>query len=58
MSNRGILQLIGSRQLDQLRARGANMTVHTTDGTLIENPSRARGWTEDSESPYAKKLDF
>ena len=49
---------IGSRQLAQLRARGADMVVHTPDGTLVENPSRARGWTEDSDSPYAKKLDF
>jgi GTPase len=49
---------IGSRQLDQLRARGADMVVHTPDGKLVEPPSRARGWTEDTESPFAKKLDF
>ena len=46
------------RPAAQLRARGADMVVHTPDGTLVENPSRARGWTEDSDSPYAKKLDF
>ena len=49
---------IGSRQLEQLRARGANMTVHTLEGEIIEAPQRTRGWTEDSDSPYAKKLDF
>lgn len=49
---------IGSRQLAQLRARGAQMTIHDLDGNEIENPSRSRGWDEDSDSPYAKKLDF
>ncbi len=49
---------IGTRQLAHLRARGANMTVHTLDGTLIDAPKRTRGWTEDSDSPYAKKYDF
>ena len=49
---------IGSRQLDGLRARGADLTIHTPDGKFIQPPTRARGWTEDSDSPYAKKLDF
>ncbi|MFK7760187.1 MAG: GTPase, partial [Phycisphaerales bacterium] len=49
---------IGTRQLAQLRARGANMTVYTLDGELVSAPSRSRGWDEDSESPYEKKLDF
>ena len=35
---------IGSRQLAQLRAAGAKMSVHTTDGELIPPASRTRGW--------------
>ncbi len=49
---------IGSRQLAHLRAKGAQMTVHTLDGTLIAPPKRTRGWTQDSDSPYAKKYEF
>jgi len=49
---------IGSRQIAHLRARGAIMTLHTPDGTPIPDPTRTRGWTEDSDSPYTKKLDF
>lgn len=49
---------IGSRQLAHLRARGANMIVHTLEGELLDPPKRTRGWTEDSDSPYTKKLDF
>ena len=49
---------IGTRQLEALRASGAQMTVHTLDGTIVDTPPRTRGWTEDSDSPYAKKPEF
>ncbi|MCA9304647.1 MAG: GTPase HflX [Phycisphaerales bacterium] len=35
---------IGSRQLAQLRATGARITVRTTEGELIEPTGRSRGW--------------
>ena len=49
---------IGSRQLAHLRAHGAQLTLHTTDGTHLPNPTRTRGWTKNSDSPYTKKYDF
>lgn len=35
---------IGSRQLAQLRSAGAKMTVHTTEGELVPQSARTRGW--------------
>lgn len=41
---------IGSRQLAQLRSAGAEMTVHTTDGELVPQSARTRGW--DLHTPH------